>query len=75
MVPQRDKAVESISATDHDLVLASLERGQLAGHKRLPIARRKLTGITRVAVWALRLYLIFMTAVVLYQVWLSEHQQ
>jgi hypothetical protein len=70
-----EKTVESISSSDHDMVLASLERGQLAGLKRRPIARRRLTGLTRLVVWALRLYLIFMTVVVLYQVWISQHQQ
>ncbi|HEX7546891.1 MAG TPA: hypothetical protein VF368_09195 [Gemmatimonadaceae bacterium] len=70
-----EKTVESISSSDHDMVLASLERGQLAGLKRRPIARRRLTGLTRLVVWALRLYLIFMTVVVLYQVWISQHRQ
>lgn len=70
-----EKTVESISSSDHDMVLASLERGQLAGLKRRPIARRRLKGLARVVVWALRLYLIFMTVVVLYQVWLAQHQQ
>ena len=70
-----EKPLESISSSDHEMVLASLERGQLAGLTRRPIARRRLTGLTRVVVWALRLYLIFMTVVVLYQVWLSEHQK
>lgn len=70
-----NKPVEAISSSDHDMVLASLERGQLAGLKRRPIARRRLTGLARFIVWALRLYLVFMTVVVLYQVWLSQHQQ
>jgi hypothetical protein len=69
-----EKTVEVISSTDHDMVLASLERGQLAGLKRRPIARRRLTGLARVVVWSLRLYLVFMTVVVLYQVWLSQRQ-
>jgi hypothetical protein len=74
MMSPREKAGELISSSDHDMVLASLERGQLAGLKRRPIARRRLTGLARVVVWALRLYLIFMTVVVLYQVWISQHQ-
>jgi hypothetical protein len=75
MMPPHEKPLEAISSSDHDMVLASLERGQLAGLKRRPIARRRLTGLAWVVVWALRLYLIFMTVVVLYQVWLAQHQQ
>jgi hypothetical protein len=75
MMPPRENPGEAISSSDHEMVLASLERGQLSGLKRRPIARRRLTGLARFTVWALRLYLIFMTVVVLYQVWLSQHQQ
>ena len=57
------------------MVLSSLEPGQLAGLKRQPIARRRLTGLARIVVWSLRIYLLFMMAVVIYQVWLSQHQQ
>jgi hypothetical protein len=61
----------SISALDQDLVLSSLEPDQLVGAKKHPIPRRHLKVRELVILWALRIYLIFMTAVVAYQVWLA----
>jgi hypothetical protein len=52
-------------------VLSSLEHDQLANAKKHPIPRRHLKGPELVVLWALRLYLIFMTAVVAYQVWIA----
>jgi hypothetical protein len=49
-------------------VLASLEPDQLATAKhRFP--RRILKGPEILLLWSLRLYLLFMLAVVLYQIW------
>jgi hypothetical protein len=50
-------------------ILASLEPDQLTGakHRRLP--RRSLKGPEILLLWSLRLYLLFMVGVVVYQFW------
>jgi len=58
-----------ISSSDQKLVLSSLEHDQLARAKKHFIPRRHLKGPELVVLWALRLYLLFMMAVVGYQVW------
>jgi len=55
------------------LVLSSLEHDQLVRAKKHPIPRRHLKGPELLVLWALRLYLLFMMAVVAYQVWLAAH--
>jgi len=59
------------SASDQTLVLSSLEHDQLVKAKKHPIPRRHLRGPELVVLWALRLYLMFMMAVVAYQVWVT----
>jgi hypothetical protein len=61
----------SISPSDQSWVLSSLEHDQLANAKKHPIPRRHLKGPELAVLWALRLYLIFMMAVVVYQVWIA----
>ncbi len=65
---KKDSA-ETISSLDQALVLSSLEHDQLAKAKKQPIPRRQLKGPEVALLWALRLYLLFMMAVVGYQVW------
>ena len=62
-----------ISTTDQTLVLSSLEHDQLVGVKKHHIPRRHFNGPELVVLWALRLYLLFMMAVVAYQVWTAAH--
>jgi hypothetical protein len=50
-------------------VLTNLERDQLVNEKSAPVPRRQLRGGELVLVWALRIYLIFMMAVVFWQAW------
>ncbi len=50
-------------------VLTNLERDQLVQEKSAPVPRRQLRGGELVLVWALRIYLIFMMAVVFWQAW------
>jgi hypothetical protein len=57
--------------SDQSWVLSSLEPDQLANAKKHPIPRRHLKGPELLVLWALRLYLLFMMAVVGYQVWLA----
>ena len=60
------------AATDQSWVLSSLEHDQLARAKKHPIPRRRLKGPELLILWALRLYLLFMMAVVAYQVWIAR---
>jgi hypothetical protein len=62
---------EPIDLSDRSLVLSSLEHDQLVKAKKHPISRRHLKGSQLAILWALRLYLLFMMAVVAYQVWVA----
>jgi hypothetical protein len=55
------------------LVLSSLEHDQLVRAKKHHIPRRILKGPELAVLWALRIYLLFMMAVVVYQVWTAAH--
>jgi hypothetical protein len=59
------------SNPDESLVLSALEPDQLANAKKHPIPRRNLKGPELAVLWSLRLYLLFMMAVVAYQVWIA----
>ena len=72
-MPSKDKEHSSITSSDQELVLSSLEPEQLAGLKKHLIPRRHLTGLEKFVLWSLRIYLLFMMAVVIYQVWISLH--
>ena len=60
------------AASDQSWVLSSLEHDQLARAKKHFIPRRRLKGPELLILWALRLYLLFMMAVVAYQVWIAH---
>jgi hypothetical protein len=68
-MPTRNKEHEVITASDQQLALSSLEREQLAGVVKPRLPRRKLKGAEKFVLWFLRIYLLFMMAVVAYQVW------
>ena len=72
-MPSKDNGRSSITTSDQELVLSALERDQLAGLKKHLIPRRHLRGLEKFIVWSLRIYLLFMMAVVTYQVWSSLH--
>jgi len=72
-MPSKDKGHSSITSSDQELVLSSLEPEQLAGLKKHLIPRRHLRGLPKFVVWSLRIYLLFMLAVVIYQVWTGIH--
>jgi len=59
-------------ASDQSWVLSSLEHDQLVRAKKHFIPRRRLKGPELLILWALRLYLLFMMAVVAYQVWIAR---
>jgi hypothetical protein len=65
-MPQKDQ--ENASAVDQELVLSSLELDQLAAAKKQRIPRRHLRRFEKLVLWSLRIYVLFMVAVVLYQI-------
>jgi hypothetical protein len=70
-MPSKDERRSLITPSDQELVLSSLERDQLAGLKKHLIPRRHLRGPEKLVLWSLRIYLLFMVAVVVYQVWIG----
>jgi len=64
---------EHITPQDHDLAVAVLERDQLAQAKSHRYPKRKLKGGEVLILWSLRIYVLFMLAVVLYQVVSRAH--
>ena len=69
----KDKGRESITSSDQELVLSSLEPEQLARLKKHLIPRRHLKGPEKFVMWSLRIYLLFMIVVVIYEVWAGQH--
>jgi hypothetical protein len=57
------------SKADESWILSSLEHDQLVRAKKHSIPRRRLKGPELAVLWGLRIYLLFMMAVVFYQVW------
>jgi hypothetical protein len=65
---QEDPEHNSLDSRNQELVLSSLELDQLAAVKKRPIPRRRLRRLEKFLLWSLRIYVLFMIAVVLYQV-------
>ena len=59
--------------SDEELVLSSLEPDQLAEAKKQRIPRRSLRKSELLVLWFLRVYLLFMIVVVVYQAWSGTH--
>ena len=72
MTPTESKPIE-VSPAAKELVMSSLERGQLAGMKKQRLPKRKLTGVEVAVLWSLRIYLVFMVVVVVYKMWFAPH--
>jgi hypothetical protein len=73
MMMKAKKERTTFDASEEQLVLSSLERDQLTEVKKQHFPRRRLKGFQVFVLWALRIYLLFMMAVVIYQVWSSAH--
>ncbi len=65
------KIQEYVSDAETDFVLSTLEHDQLVGVKKLSVPRRKLRGNELLILWALRVYVLFMMAVVCWQAWIA----
>jgi hypothetical protein len=72
-MPPEDREKNSPVSTDQELVLSSLEPDQLAALKKKPIPRRHLRGFEKLLLWSLRIYVLFMVVVVIYQVLSGTH--
>ncbi|MGO9125327.1 MAG: hypothetical protein ACLP6G_10625 [Terriglobales bacterium] len=68
---RKEEAEVLISSADQKLALSSLEHDQLVKAKKHFIPRRHLKGPELLVLWGLRIYLLFMMAVVGYQVWIA----
>ena len=64
---------ETPSPSDQELVLSTLEPDQLAEAKKQRVPRRRLKGRELLVLWFLRIYLLFMIVVILYQAWTGAH--
>jgi hypothetical protein len=66
---QESKMNNSVDLAEQQLVLSTLEPEQLAEAKKQRVPRRHLKGRELALLWFLRIYLLFMVAVVVYQAW------
>lgn len=67
------KVPGSANISDEALVLLTLEPDQLAEAKKKHIPRRHLRGPELLVLWFLRIYVLFMMVVVIYQAWTAAH--
>jgi hypothetical protein len=73
MVSKHTKIEEPLNVSEEELVLAALEPDQLAEAKKQRVPRRHLRGSELAILWFLRIYLLFMIAVVIYQAVSGAH--
>lgn len=70
---EKAKTDEAADLSEKDLVLSTLEPEQLTEAKKRKIPRRRLKGYELAVLWFLRAYVLFMIAVVVYQLWAGAH--
>lgn len=66
---EENKSDHFKDSSGQEWVLASLESGQFAEAKKQHFPRRTLRGSQTLVLWSLRIYVVFMMAVVIYQIW------
>jgi hypothetical protein len=69
--PQHDE--KHLTAQESEWVMQSLEAGQLSSARAKHYPRRPLKRSEAILFWGLRIYLLFMIGVVIYQVWTTVH--
>jgi hypothetical protein len=69
----RPRVHDPVDLSEQELVLATLEPDQLAESKKQRVPRRHLKGRELMVLWFLRIYLLFMMAVVAYEAWTAVH--
>ncbi len=67
---KKDSQLEAANS-QASFVTSVLEHDQLSQATKRPVPRRNLKAAQLVTLWLLRIYLLFMIAVVLYQIWLG----
>ena len=66
---EKKKPDAPVKISDEDLVFSTLEPDQLAEAKKQRVPQRALGRGELLVFWFLRIYLLFMIAVVVYQAW------
>jgi hypothetical protein len=59
------------ASRDQTWILSALEHDQFVKAKKHEIPRRKLGGLSLVVITALRIYVLMMMAVIVYQIWIT----
>jgi len=67
MMSKQTKVGEPVKLSEQELVLSALEPDQLAEAKKQRVPRRRLKGSELLILWFLRIYVLFMVVVVIYQ--------
>ena len=68
-----DHHIDRPETSPDNFVTAVLEPDQLSEAHKTPVPRRQLRGPLLLVLWLMRIYLLFMIAVVVYQVWSGLH--
>ena len=69
----RNDRIPEPEASQDTFVTTVLEPDQLSEAHKKPVPRRQLRGPLLLVLWLMRIYLLFMIAVVVYQVWSGLH--